>query len=129
VGAEVWWTQDDGAAAENLAVSRLVTGLQHPLLISTGLGTLLEMSHYLRPETAIRVSVDGRPPALERGRSPIVAYGSPANGAAAARLQTLLGGIRRQGLYVPRPVSVSLACCGAGIRPIPRQLWRLEPRS
>ena len=126
--ATVWWTQDDGAAAENRAVSRLVNSLPQPLLVSTGLGTLLELSHSLRPGTRIRVVVDGRQPSLPGGGTSIVVYGSPANGAAAARLAALLRDVRRRGEFTAEPVSLSLGCCGAGIRPIPRQVWRLEPK-
>jgi hypothetical protein len=126
-GADVWWNQDDGAAAESSAVATLVNGLPRPQLISTGLGTLLELSHYLRPGTPIRVVVDGREPPLQRGQSYIL-YGSPASGAAAARLDRLLSDIRRRGDAKLELVSPQLPCCGAGIPTIPRQLWRVTPR-
>jgi len=125
--ASVWWNQDDGAAAENLAVSRALNRLDRPLLISTGVGTLLEMSHYLRPETRVRVVLDGRAPPLGRGAGEVLLYGSAANPAAAARLAALLGDIRRRHVQTLEPVSLRLPCCGAGTTPIPRQVWRLEP--
>jgi hypothetical protein len=127
--ARVWWIQDDGAAAENFAVSEKLNKLSRPLLISTSGGTLLEMSHYLRPETRIRVVLDGRVPPLGRGFSDILIYGSPANGAAAARLAALLRDVRRHHNAQLQPVSLELPCCGLGIRPIPGQFWRLVPTS
>jgi uncharacterized membrane protein len=122
-GHDVWWTQDDGAAAENLAVARLVERSPEPVVVSTGFGTMLELSHYLPPATPIRFVADGREPALPQGARTIVVYGSPANGAAAARLEALLADIRRRGRLVVRPSTPALPCCGAGIVPIPRQLW------
>jgi uncharacterized membrane protein len=126
-GARVWWNQDDGAAPQNLAVSRALNRLDRPLLISTGVGTLLEMSHYLRPQTRIRVVLDGREPPLGRGFREVLLYGSPANPAAASRLAALLRDIRRRRAQTLRPLSLVLPCCGAGTTPIPRQLWQLRP--
>ena len=125
--AKVWWNQDDVATAENLAVTEAVNRMQRPLLVSTSGSTLLQMSHYLRPETRIRIVLDGRAPPLGGGFSDIVFYGSPANGAAAARLTALLDDVRRRHHAKLQPVSLDLPCCGLGIRPIPRQFWRLIP--
>jgi uncharacterized membrane protein len=125
--ARVWWNQDDVAAAENSAVAERLNRMQRPLLLSTSGSTLLEMSHYLRPETRIRIVLDGRAPPLGDGFSDIVFYGSPANGAAAARLTALLRDVRLHHHSRLQPVSPPLPCCGLGIRPIPRQFWRLIP--
>ena len=125
--ARVWWNQDDVASAQNFAVAEAVNRMQRPLLVSTSGSTLLPMSHYLRPETRIRIVLDGRAPPIGGGFSDIVFYGSPANGAAAARLTALLRDLRLHHHAKLQPVSLALPCCGLGIQGIPRQFWRLIP--
>jgi uncharacterized membrane protein len=123
--AQVWWNQDDGAAAENLAVSQALNRVGRPLLISTGVGTLLEMSHYVRADIPIRVVLDAREPPLEGDLGGVLLYGSPANGVAARRLAALVRAMRRRHAAL-RPITLPLPCCGAGIRRIPDQVWELE---
>ena len=129
VGAPVWWTHDDGAAAENVAVSRLVDTGARPALVTTSAGNLLELAHYLRPAAAIFLASGRRLPPADalRGRNPIIVYGSAAGGDAAARLSMLLRLIRgqRDGRLVP--LDPQLPCCGAGIRQEPGQLWLWLP--
>jgi uncharacterized membrane protein len=123
--AKVWWNQDDGAAAENLAVSIYVNRQQRPLLISTAPGTLLEMSHYLRPTIPVRVLLSGRLRQLPTRSTTVVLYGSPADERAATALASLVREIRRRGLSV-RPLVLPLPCCGDAIHAIPHQAWLLE---
>ena len=121
--ARVWWNADDGAAATNLAVSRTLDGDSQSVLVATGPGTVLELSHYLEPTTRIYVSLDGRMPALPRDATSVYLYGSPANGSAAARLRALVADARRRGRHV-EAVQLSLPCCSADIAHIPDQFWR-----
>ena len=118
--ARIWWNADDGAAAANLAAAREVRQRFPHRLDSAGVGTLLELSHALPADTRIRVALDGAAPTPRGGA--VVVYGSPANGAAAARLEILLATFRKRGVSL-RELVPSLACCGAGIKPIPHQLW------
>ena len=120
--ARVWWTADDGAAATNLAVSRVVDAHPDAVLVATGTGALLELSHYLAPSTRIDVALDGRLPALPAGTG-FYLYGSPANGSAAARLRALVADARRRGRHVEL-LQPALPCCGADIVHIPDQFWR-----
>jgi uncharacterized membrane protein len=121
--ARVWWTADDGAAATSLAVSRTLDAHPRSVLVATGPGTVLELSHYLRPSTRIYVALDGRLPSLPRDADAVYLYGSPANGSAAARLRALVADARRRGRHV-EAVPLSLPCCSADIAHIPGQFWR-----
>lgn len=129
VGSPVWWTHDDGAAAENVAVSRLVDAQARPALVTTSAGNLLEIVHYLRPGAAIFLASGRRLPPADalRGRHPTIIYGSAAGGGAAARLRTFLRLIRvkRDGRLTS--LDPKLPCCGAGIRQEPGQLWLWLP--
>jgi uncharacterized membrane protein len=121
--ARVWWTADDGAAATNLAVSRTLDAHRRAVLVATGPGAVLELTHYLEPSTRIYVSLDGRLPELPRDAGAVYLYGSPANGTAAARLRALVADARRRGRHV-EAVPLSLPCCSADIAHIPAQFWR-----
>jgi uncharacterized membrane protein len=129
VGAPVWWTHDDGAAAENVAVLRLLDVGGRPALVTTSAGNLLELAHYLHPAAAILLASGRRlpPAAALRGRRPIIIYGSAAGGGAAARLRMLLRLIRTQHDGRLVPLAPQLTCCGAGIRREPGQLWLWRP--
>jgi hypothetical protein len=126
ISAPVWWTHDDGAAAENLAVTRLLNRGVHPFLITTGAGNVLEMVHYLRPGVRILLVDDVRQLQLPSAAAfPILVYGSPSGGAAAQRLTALLRALRRSTRVRLKPLAPTLPCCGAGIRRQQRQLWQV----
>ena len=126
VSESVWWPHDDGAAAENLAVTRLLNRGTQPFLITTGAGNMLEMIHYLRPATRILLVDDTRELRLPpRSAFPVLVYGSSSGGAAAQRLTALLSALRRTARVRLRSLAPALPCCGAGIRQEPSQLWQL----
>jgi uncharacterized membrane protein len=126
VSARVWWPHDDGAAAENLAVTRLLNERPQPFMLATGLGNTLEMVHYLRSDARIELADGARPPQLPAASAfPIYVYGSPTDGAPARLLTALLGALRSDSRLRLQPLTPRLPCCGAGIRQEPRQLWRV----
>jgi hypothetical protein len=125
--ARVWWNQDDGAAPENRTVADAVNRRPGALLLATGGGALLELSNYVRPDTRVRLVLDGRPPRIRPGSQDVFAYGSPATAVAAKRLRRLLDSLRRRGTAVER-LSPEPACCGADIRRLPDQFWRVSER-
>lgn len=122
--ARVWWTADDGAAATSLAVSRTLDAHPRSVLVATGPGAVLELSHSLDPSTRIYVALDGRLPPLPGDAEAVYLYGSPANGTAAARLRALVADARRRGRHA-QAVPLSLPCCSADIAHIPDQFWLL----
>jgi uncharacterized membrane protein len=122
--ARVWWNQDDGAAAESRAVVDVLNRRDGAFLIATGAGALLELTNYLRPETRIRLVLNGVPPQIPPGTRHVFAYGSPATPVAAERLRRLLSGLRARGAGVDA-VHVELPCCGAGIAAEANQFWRV----
>jgi uncharacterized membrane protein len=124
VGARVWWNQDDGAAAENRAVADVLNQQHGVFLMATGGGALLELTNYLRPDTRVRLVLDGRPPSVPRETRYVFAYGSPASPVAAERLARLLANLRRRSIRV-EPVEPPLPCCGGGIPAEPDQFWRV----
>jgi len=75
----------------------------------------------------VRLVLDGTPPARPAGSDHVFAYGSPATAAAAERLRRLLSAYRADGVEV-RAVSLKLPCCGADIRRLPDQFWRIGAR-
>jgi hypothetical protein len=123
--ARVWWNQDDGAAPSNRAVADLLNRRSHVFLMATGGGALLELTNYLRPETRVRLVLNGVPPPLPQGATEVFAYGSPATPVAAERLRRLLSSLRARARNVS-VVDLKLPCCGAHIRRLPDQFWRVS---
>ena len=125
--ARVWWNQDDGAAPENRAVADSLNSQRHVFLLATGGGALLELTNYLRPETRLRLVLNGVPPRVPAGTEEVFAYGSPATPVAADRLRRLLATLRARGADLT-VVDLKPVCCGADIRRLPNQFWRLSER-
>jgi uncharacterized membrane protein len=123
--ARVWWNQDDGAAPENRTVADVINRGQGSFLMATGGGALLELTNYLRPETRVRLVLDGAPPSVPPAGTNAFAYGSPATRVAARRLGLLLSSLRTNGATLER-LDPSLACCGADIRRLRDQFWRVQ---
>jgi uncharacterized membrane protein len=124
-GARVWWNQDDGAAPASRSVADVLNASSRPFLLATGGGALLELTNYLRPQTRVRLVLNGKPPSTPVGTGDVFAYGSPATPTAADRLRRLLESLRERGAEVTE-VDVEPACCGADIRHQPRQFWRVS---
>jgi uncharacterized membrane protein len=126
VGRGVWWNQDDGATQETRAVARLLNRAgDEVFLMAAGGGALLELTNYLRPHTQVRLVLDGAAPEIPARARHVFAYGSPATPTAAERLRRLLSDLRSRGMHV-RPIHPRQPCCGAGIRPLPNQLWVVD---
>lgn len=125
VDAPVWWTHDDGAAADNVAAVRLLDRTRSPHLVSTGVANPLEMSHYLKPQTRIAVVYEGR--LAQRLEPGTLVYGSAADGDAQERLSRLLGSIRHKQPGTLRQLLPQRPCCDARIARRHDQLWRIAP--
>jgi uncharacterized membrane protein len=127
VDREIWWNQDDGAAAQTRAVVDTLNRHRGVFLMATGGGALLELTNYLHGDTRVRLVLNGRAPAVPRGARYVFAYGSPATPAAADRLRKLLDDLRNRGTRA-RPIRTPLPCCGDGIPAIPNQFWSVATR-
>jgi len=114
--APVWWNQDDGQAATNVAVAHVLEHAERPLLLTVSSPPLLELAHYVKPSTGMRVDDAGSPPLPPAGGH-VFLYGLPSD----PRVIALLASGGRWGL-----VPLVKPCCGAGDDTPAAQLWQLR---
>jgi uncharacterized membrane protein len=124
VGAAVWWDDDDGVAAVNVAVARLLAHTPHARLISDGNANALELSHYLSPNTQILVTHNLTMRTLLPSRQTTLVYGSP-DSDSGTRLANAVAAIDRAHPGTLKPLHPALPCCDSGADHSDEQLWKL----